>query len=234
MTTSGTYTITVTAADIINNVLYELGVLGAGQNAKSTDSKFVMDRLNLILLQANAQHNEMAWTREIGTLTLVTTKAVFDLKPSGGDLNIQIPAYISKIAYQYSDDTHDDLTSMTYEEYALIDDKTAPGTPQRYYYEKRLDTGKLYLDYVPDTADELIIYYNQPLEIITATTNELDIDPVWYLSLIKSTSKSCAPAYGIGYSNPLYQAIASDAIESSLAARKQTQDNNPICIKPGR
>lgn len=234
MATSGVYTVTITAADIINNVLYDLGILGAGQSAKAADSRFVMDRLNLIIMQMNAQHNAFAWTRETGTLTLSTSKATYDLKPAGGDLDIQIPAYINKIVYQYSDDTHQELDQMSHEEYLLIEDKTAPGTPQRYYYEKRLDTGKLYLDYVPDTADELIIYYNQPLEIISATNNELDIDPVWYLALIKTTAKSCATAYGIGITNPLYQAIATDAVESNMAAMRQTQDNHPICVKPGR
>lgn len=60
MATSGVYTVTITAADIINNVLYDLGILGAGQSAKAADSRFVMDRLNLIIMQMNAQHNAFA------------------------------------------------------------------------------------------------------------------------------------------------------------------------------
>ncbi len=240
MTTSGTYSITLTVGTIIDMVLQELGILGASQSAKSADSEYVKRKMNLWLLQQNGPNNpfrtgDMMWTRESATLTLSTSKSSYDLKPSGGDLNIQIPSEILSVTWRdASDDTDLPLTAMTLIEYTSINDKSSPGQPQRYYYERRTDTGKLYLDYLPDSADELIIYYKQPLEIITASTETFDLDPSWYRSLLYSVAKECAGAFGIGIDSPIYQGIAMNAAEAMMITNSFFSNNHTINFRPGR
>ena len=138
MATSGVYTITVTGHALFTRVLKELGVLGAGATAKSADITDIKETCNYWLLSLNGQPNtlrpaEMMWTRESGTLTLSTSSASYDLKPSGGDLAVQIPSAIHSVLYRDSDGNDSPMDSMTWDEYQAIYDKDGTGTPQKYH-----------------------------------------------------------------------------------------------------
>jgi len=235
MATSSTYTITVTAATLIDDILEELGVLAPGASAKAADVTTVKQRLNYWLLQQNRKPNavspgEMMWTRESGTLTLSTSSASYDLKPSDGDLDIQIPERIHSIQYRDADDNDTDLDPMTWDEYNSIYDKDGTGTPQKYHYQKRTDTGKLYLDVVPDTANSLIVNYQQPLEIISATTNEFDCDPAWYMAMIFNVGYFCTGPFSTPYDRTVD--IKNKAVETLKTVDSSSPDDGELCMRP--
>ena len=196
MATSSTYSITLTAQTLFSAVLEELGVLDAGGSGKAKDIATVKQRANLWLLQQNGRPNAMRpgammWTRESGTLTLTTSAASYDLNPTTGDLAIQVPNHIHSILYRDADENDTPMDPMTWDEYQAISDKDGTGTPQRYHYKKEIANGTLYLDVVPDVANELIINYKQPLEIIDGLSNEFDVDPSWYLAMLYSFAYQC-------------------------------------------
>ena len=236
MATSSTYTITVTASDLFTKVLKELGVLAAGAAAKSADIDDVKDTANYWLLQQNRKPNavspgEMMWTRESGTLTLSTSSAEYDLKPSG-DLDIQIPERLHSVLYRDADSNDQPLKWMSWDDYQAIYDKDGTGTPQEYHYQKRIDTGKLYLDVVPDTANSLIINYQQPLEIISGTTNEFDCDPAWYLAMLFNIAYFCTGPFAVPADKEA--SIKAKAQETLAAVNTSFPNDKGICMRPGR
>jgi hypothetical protein len=236
MATSGEYTITVTAASLINRILKELGVLAPGASAKAADVTDVKETLNFWLLQQNRKPNavspgEMMWSRESGELTLTTSDAEYDLSPTG-DLAIQIPERIHSVQYRDADDNDQDLEWMSWDEYNSIYDKDGTGTPQKYHYQKRTTTGKLYLDVVPDTANSLIINYQQPLEIITETTDNFDCDPAWYLSMVFNVAYLCSGVFAVPLDKTVD--IKNKAIETQKIIDSASPDDGDLCMKPAR
>jgi hypothetical protein len=235
MATSGVYSITVTAQTLFSAVLEELGVLAAGGNGKAGDIATVKQRANLWLLQQNGRPNalrpgEMMWTRESGTITLDITTNEYELKSTGGDLDIQIPSDIHSILYRDADDNDTPLKSMTWFDYQAISDKDGTGTPQRYHYQKQLAVGMLYLDVVPDVANELIVNYKQPLELIDGLTNEFDTDPSWYLTMLYNFAYHCTGPF----QTPMERMgdIKQKAIESMAAMSSLFPDDKELNMRP--
>ncbi len=234
MATSNTYTITVTAAQLIDDILDELCKLAPGASAKAADVATVKQRMNYWLLLQNRKPNavspgEMMWTRERGPMLLSTSSATYDCKPSG-DFDAQIPERIHSIQYQDADENHSDLESMTWDEYNSIYDKDATGTPQRYHYQKQDDKGKLYLDVVPDTADYLMISYQQPLEIISATTNEFDCDPSWFMAMLFNVAYFCTGPFSVPGDKTAD--IKNKAIETMSAVDSSSPDDQGLNMRP--
>ena len=240
MTTSGTYSISFTAGQIIDMILMELGVLGASQSANGADSDLVKNKMNLWLIQQNGLNNvirsgDMMWSRETATITLETTKYVYELKPSGGDVDIQIPSEIIAAVWRdATDDTDIPLSAMNLREYSELNDKFQSAQPLRYYYEKRLDVGNFYIDCYPQSAEEIVIWYKQPVELITTRDETFDLDPSWYRALLYNVAKDCAGPFGLGIDSPIYQGIASNAAESMLILNSFFPNNHTIQIRPGR
>lgn len=236
MATSGTYTLTTTVSHIISEVLEHAGAIEAGETVDSNDSASVMRSLNYLLFQMNqdetmSQSGMKMWTRERSDLTL-TAKISFDLKPSGGDLDIQIPTEIIGAKLKDTDDDESAMQPMSFAEYNAIANKTDTGTPSKYYYEKRLDTGKLYLDCVPsDTTDVITLTYRQPLEVLTATTEELDIENYYIRALIYNAAVDVWPKFNPG--KEVTRTLAGLAEQSMKAAQRFNPSNTVLFFQPG-
>ena len=188
MATSGTYTLSVTATQMVSAIMRALGVLDLDESPTANESSAVIQAINFWMFQKKAppfhlNPGSMMWTRETADLTLAA-KASYDLKPSGGDCDIQIPVQILTATLKDTDANETPLSFMSLEDYQTLPKKNDTGTPTRIYYEKRIDTGKLYLDYIPsDTTDVIDFVYRQPLEIISAGANEFDIEDYWYRAI---------------------------------------------------
>ena len=200
MATSGTYTVTYTANELVKAALRKIGAIDTGETVGSQPMADGIEALNMILFQFRGGGNIYTpsmrmWTRERASLTL-SGSISFDLQPTGGDLDIQIPEEILSVLIRNSDDTDSILESMTLEQFEAISDKTAEGTPTRYYYEKRLDKGVLYFDFIPETlTDTCEIVYRQPIEVITGSANEIDCEPHWRRPLVMTLAVDLFPEY---------------------------------------
>lgn len=193
MATSGTYTETRTATQLVTASHRVIGVTDPDEALDPDMMTHGIQTLNDIIYQwkgaaSGAIKSAKVWQRETVSITLVDNQESYSLKPSGGDEDIQIPEEILTVNMQVTSGTEDTpLTPMTMEEYQEITDKTLNGTATRYYYEKRLSEGVVYLDLVPNTAlaaaNTLEVVYRQPLEIITAGTNEFDFPKYWFRAL---------------------------------------------------
>jgi hypothetical protein len=154
---------------------------------------------------------------------------------SGGDLDIQIPLEILTAVLRHTTSNSDTpLTPMLLEEYQAIGNKASNVTPTKYYYEKRLDEGKLYLDGDVSTAAaaayKISFVYRQPLEVITAQGDDIDIESSLYRFLKFKIGMELAPEYG--------RKITPDVKDLTAEALAEAQTFQPedidIHFEPGR
>ena len=238
MATSGVYAVTKTGTTLFTEVLQAMGKLGIGVTAPAEDIEIIRNRCNNWLLLQNGPNNlyrvgNMMWTREIATLILGTTTNLYELKPTGGDLDIQVPSEISSVVYRWTDDDTDyPLKTMTQREKDAISDKDQSGTPTKYYYEKRIDVGYLYFDYVASEAAEALINYKQPVEIISSVADEFDVDPSWYEAMVWNVALFSAPFFEIHAGSPKFETISAMAKATMEIINSFFPDNEPIQMRP--
>jgi len=194
--------LSVSGDTIIQDALMEIGVLAAEETAKAHHTKRGRRILNMMVKAWQGSPNVFTsglkmWARERASLTL-TAKISFSLKASGGDLDIDPPVAILSALLRDSDDNDTVLSPMLLGEYEAILNKTETGTPTKYYYEKQLTEGVLYLNRIPeDTTSTIEFVYLRPLTIIEDSDDTPDFPQHWYLALMKNLALNMAPAYEI-------------------------------------
>jgi hypothetical protein len=212
-TSGGTYTVspgdTITGATsaataIVEKVTLSSGTWGGGDAAGTLtiygqSGTFQAENLN------------------VGSNSNVATIAA---DSSGGDLDIQIPIEILTAVLRHTTSNSDTpLEPLTLEQYQAIGNKSSSVTPTAYYYEKRLTEGKLYLNGQVSTAAasayKISFVYRQPLEVIDAQADELDIETSYYRALKWALAKELSPEYG----KPITPDIRELAAESLALAQ---------------
>jgi len=237
MTTSGTYAITITATQMCAAIYRTLGIIAAGQAPDAQQTQDAIQAINMWMLQQKGPENasrpgQMMWLRETDELSLNEGQFLYELKPSGGDLDIQIPTEILSASLRNEDDEDTLLTPMTRASYELISDKTGYGSPIRYCYEKMLDVGNFYLDQAPDeTAAEytIRIVHRRPIEVITAGSETLDVEDFWFRSMKYNCAIELALEYGMEPSNTL---IALAAESKALVSTFYPENVEDIFFQP--
>lgn len=236
MTTSGVYTEDRTVKVLFEDALRSLNVLEPDESADTDQLQICIRALNDLIYQFKGPEGPITagmkvWQRERDSLTL-SAKNNFDLKPSGGDLDIQIPVEILFATLKNTDSQETMIDPMSYLEYQAIGDKTAEGPPSRYYYEKRLeDKGVLYLDFVPsDTTDTIELLHRQPLEIVTSKTETLDVEDY----LLRAIKWNLAVEVGPIFVETIPQAVMTLASDSLAMAQTFEPENSDEYFQPGR
>lgn len=224
MTTSGTYSLTKTAGQIATGILRYLKVVGEGQSATAQQSQDVIEAINYWLLQQKGPNHvgkpgQMMWLRETAELSLVSGQYLYELRADSydpgtgvsvnyGDLVIQVPTEIIYASLRDSDDVDTPLERITRREYEAISDKTSSGTPIKYHYEKRLNSGYFYVWQPPDSTTAasytIRIVYRQPIEIITSGSQTLDIEDFWLRAIKFNVAIDVAPEYGLEPTQTMY------------------------------
>jgi hypothetical protein len=200
MGTSGSVDFTVTRNEIITAALRLVGAVADGDDPSSSQLSDAAQALNMIVKQWAGPSSIylpgfQMWQRERASLTL-TAKASFDLKASGGDLDIDPPVKILIATLKTSDGYETPLTPMLLPEYQSLADKSAEGDPTKYYYEKQLSEGTIYFDYVPsDTTKTVELTYLRLLEDFDEAANNPDFPQQFYRPLKFALAVDIAPEY---------------------------------------
>ena len=235
MTTSDVYTEDRTVKVLLEDALRSLNVIEPDESANTEQITICIRALNDLIYQFKGPEGPITqsmkvWQRERDSLTL-TAKNNFNLKPSGGDLDIQTPVEIMFATLKNTDSQEVTLDPMSYLDYQAIGDKTAEGPPSRYYYEKRLDTGVLYLNFVPsDTSDTIELLHRQPLEIVTLKTQTLDVEDY----LLRAIKWNLAVEVGPIFVESIPQIVTNLASESLAIAQTFEPENSDEYFQPGR
>jgi hypothetical protein len=86
---------------------------------------------------------------------------------------------------------------MAREEYFNLPNKTSPGTPVQYYYDPKLDTGRLYFWPTPNIVTDVVNYtFLSPLEDIDASSNNFDLPIEWHEVISANLAIRLAPSMG--------------------------------------
>jgi len=121
------------------------------------------------------------------------------------------------------------MTPMSLMEYMAIPNKTDQGQPARYLYERRLDEGKLYFDFVPDdSTGSIVIAYLTPLEIVTATTDNWYVMEECFLALLYATAYAAALRFGRDPADYKAQRDEAIAVMQSMAP-----EESDVYFEPG-
>jgi hypothetical protein len=186
MSTSGIYTLPLTAEEIITQAYYELGAYAAGETPSGTDIDDGVTRLNVML---KTMAGEGAMYRDTtGTVTV-----------TGGTSSVAAPddcRDISSIRLVVSSTYHRLMTEWNRSEYYSIPNRTATGDPIAYYISKT-PTGLTINVWPVPTADvTLELDYGKYVEIVSDPSDNIDIPEEWNECLILSLAVRCASMFG--------------------------------------
>lgn len=89
------------------------------------------------------------------------------------------------------------LTQLSKQDYFNIPNKNAIGTPNSFYYDPQLGTGRLYLWPAPEDPQWYLRYtYERTLEDFDAASDEPDFPQEWLDALVYGLAARLGPAYG--------------------------------------
>lgn len=185
MTTSGTALFTVTRDQIINAALRSLKVISAGGAGTTDDITDCAFSLGLILNTLNTD-GYMRWLYQTITVPFVAGQASYTIAESSADVTAFRPV---RIAHAFRRDSSTppndvDMAQLSRQEYDMLTPKTIEGVPTQFYYDPQLTAGVFYPWPVPsDTTYSARLCIQRPVQDITASTQNFDVEREWYLPL---------------------------------------------------
>lgn len=235
MTTSGTYTVTLTFTQLLTDALVDIGILDAVESPDSNQTTVGMRKFNNLLFQlkgpkAHFLPSERGWLRESVSVTPSASLVAYALKPSGGQAAIQIPSEILRVALKKTSTSDEQaLRPITMEEYHAIANKAQTGTPTMWAYEKRLDQVTLYVDQKCTativSGYTLEVLYRQPLEVVTSGAETMDLPFEWYRALEWTLARELAPGYTVDEAT--WQRVQQMAAEALGLSNNAELENAP-------
>jgi len=102
-----------------------------------------------------------------------------------------VGAFIRSSNYDYPVDV------ISEKEYREISDKTNTGRPEKLFYQPEYPAGKIYLYYTPDSAYDLHIWSQKPLDAITSLTAPLVFPRGYETPIIANLAKTLLSEYPV-------------------------------------
>ena len=217
---------TINSDEIIKASARAIGVLGIGESLPASELEDGREALNMLVKQLMGPPTFLMrgfkpWQRELAELTL-QAKIQYEIKTTGGDLDITPPISILSARLKDSDDNETLLDVMNRDQYDAIGNKTDENTPTAFYYERRLDTGYFYLDCVPSDLTEytIDITWLDQLSAFTDVSSSMDFSQEWFRVLKFALAVDLAPEYG---ADPMkFKGLRDEAI--AIASSFNTDD----------
>lgn len=131
---------------------------------------------------------------------------------AGGGKDIYPPTNIVTVTLKDTSGNEKPLAPMLLEDYEYLPNKTNTGDPGRYFYERGVNSGILYLDAIPsDTTKVLDVVYMAELDDIDGASDSVWFPKEWLRALKFATAVDIAPEYD---QNPAtLMALRNEAIE---------------------
>lgn len=183
-------------------------------------------------------------TRQWTTISTVDSSTQVTLSGTLNDdvaVDKYVVAYTTKIArpvlilnarWQLLSNLNNEIECQAFRrnDYFAVSDKLAAGAPNRYYYDKQLDNGVLYVFQRPDDANYIINFsYYEDVEDMDSSTDNFDYPKEWTSAIIWNLATELAIAYG------LPQIAQLTAAKGGMLYKQLTQfdyDEESIMITP--
>lgn len=198
MSTSNSYSFTVTRDDIINAALRTLSVLDQASTANATDLANCGQALNLLMKQW-ADNGAPLWAVQWIQVPMVTGTSSYTIGPTGTTVLSYRPTRVISAFLRNNltalDKTVEVVSRSAYE---LLGNKASLGIVNQVYYDSQLANGVLYCYNVPgDSNYTLWLSVQRPIQDITAGTQNFEVPQEWFLSLKWSLAEEVALEYGV-------------------------------------
>lgn len=193
MPTSGVTTLTMTAADMIQNAADELGVTALGSSLTSTEKTKALTRLNSMLKSWQMQGVNLWREDEVSvTVTANTTPTTLDTKVR----------QVFSARFVDSDSNERLLGQWERADYLSLPDKTTEGDPTIFYVERERDALKLYVWPVPTSNSTIKIDCERIVETITVDTETVDVPQHAYEAVWVNLAARMIPMFGVARTGP--------------------------------
>lgn len=192
MPTSGVTTLTMTAADMIQNAADELGVTALGAALTSTEKTKALTRLNSMLKSWQMQGVNLWREDEVSvTVTADTTPTTL----AAGVRQVFSARFIGT-------DYERVLGQWEREDYLSLPNKDTEGDPTIFYVERERDALKLYVWPVPTANSTIKIDCERIVETITVDTETVDVPQHAYEAVWVNLAARLIPMFGSARTSP--------------------------------
>lgn len=184
----------VVKSHVVHPALRLLGVIGEEETPTAQEAQDAVDALNL-LLDGWGATRLYPFVRATRFLATVPGRSSYLVGP-GDDCDLVAP-WPSRVdfAARREDGSDYQLSGLTPEAYAVVQDKGASGTPTAYLYEPTTPDGTLTLWPVPSAAGVIVLTVMDGPPVVTLD-DELDL-PAGYADALKySLAVKLAPEFG--------------------------------------
>jgi hypothetical protein len=215
-------------------------------DAASGASTIVVDSAtgiaNTYYIGVELDSGDMHWTTVNGVPsgTTVTLTAVLTDDASDGNYVYCYQTKLQRPLRVIDAFVHDQVTStdqfidvVTKNEYDLLGDKTATGTPNQVVYDPQLGNGTLYLFPQFENGKKIItIIFQRPFEDFDASIDEPDFPPEWYDALCLNLAVRLMGPYGLPTQDRIeLRSRAKDALD--LAQQNEPEEGS-MYIQPDK
>ncbi|MBE9594390.1 MAG: hypothetical protein IMF19_13040 [Proteobacteria bacterium] len=198
----------MTAQDVIEAALQELGILVSGGTLNPDDLSWGLGKLNRFLNTLSSDGLNLHYRIE-ESFPLVSGTASYTIG-SGADFDTVRPNMIESAFIR--DSNHDySLNIRPISEYWGLSEKTTEGRPVKLYYGSTYPNGTIYLYYVPDSAYTMHIVSQKPLITYASAITEASLPGEYEDCLVLNLAIRMASRYGKATSREL-QLSARDAL----------------------
>lgn len=181
-----------TALNLITRAMQKAGILFKSETPDADEAQDALDELNQMLGEwSNDSMLISARTRE----SFPSTGAVSYTIGSGGDFDTVRPTDIISI-FARQGTTDYPLSPITDENYALISQKSTPGTPEFYNYSNAYPLATLSFYPAPVGSYTIHIYSNKPLTQYASLSTDVDLPPGWKIAIINNLAVRLCPEFG--------------------------------------
>ena len=205
----------MTAKEIIEASLTELGILVAGDSPGTADLAWCLGKFNRFLNTLSADGLNLHYRVE-ESFSLVAGTASYTIG-SGATWDTARPNVIEQ-AFIRDSNNHDHPVSVRpIFEYWLISEKTSQSRPKELFYAYVAPYGIIYLYYTPNSSETLHIVSQKPLTTYTSASTEVILPVEYEDTLVLNLAIRIAPRYGIATSRELN--LAAKEAYNNLKAR---------------
>ena len=200
MSTSGTYSFTVTRDDIIYAALRAIGAIDVNNTAESAEVTNAAQELNMILKQW-VQEGLPVWTMTTVPVTLSVGVNSYTIGP-GGAVNLPyrppriISAFLRNTSITPNTDTSVDIIAKV--DYERLGSKGSSSIVNQIYYDPQIPLGVIYTyGAPPDTNYTLYVTVQRLLQDMTASTDNFDVPQDFFQALKWSLAEELSYSYDV-------------------------------------
>lgn len=145
---SGTYTFSMTAEDLVTAALRLTGRFGNGDTIPPSDKANVLQALNIIV-KAMVKGQKPLWCMQRLAVPLLTGVPSYNLSTVSGN---KLPLRVTFCFIRDSTGNDTEITMVSRDDYSQLGQKSSKGVPNQAYYDPQLSGGTLTLYDVPQDS----------------------------------------------------------------------------------